>query len=411
MPRKAGGLTAAKVRTAPPGRYGDGDGLYLLVRPRDARFWLFRYTMRGGKMREMGLGRAGTDKAAVTLAEAREKAATLIRFVRAGVDPLDQRAERTAQEAAQAQTAAIKGVTFKTVAERYLDAHSHTWRNPKHQAQWRSTLDHYAHPIMGDVPVGTIGVEHVLAAVEPIWRTKPETARRVRGRIESVLDYATVRQWRSGENPARWRGHLDTLLGSRAKVATVKHHAALPWSGVAAFVADLRLQGGAAARALEFAILTAARSGEVLGARWSEIDLERRVWTVPAARMKAGREHRVPLSSPAIAVLGTMAEMRTTASADAYVAPGAVGGRPLSTMAMAMLLRRMQRGDITVHGFRSSFRDWVGEATAHPREVAEAALAHVLGGKTETAYARGDLFDKRRLLMDDWGVFASKLGE
>ena len=408
MARKAAGLTAARVKTAPPGRYGDGNGLYLYVRSAEARFWLFRYTPRGGKMREMGLGRAGADLAAVSLAEARVKAADLHKLVRAGVDPLVQRETLAAAASAAAQEAAVKGTTFRTVAERYVEAHAAGWRNPKHRMQWRNTLDTYAHPFMGDLPVGNVGTEHVLAALEPIWRHKPETATRVRGRIESVLDYATARSWRSGENPARWRGHLANLLPARGKVAPVEHHAALPWAELGDFLDALRQQGGIAARALEFAILTAARSGEVLGARWGEIDMLAKVWTVPAARMKAGREHRVPLSACALAVLGAMAELRTVDSPDAFVFPTALPSRPLSNMAMAMVLRRMDRGDLTVHGFRSTFRDWVGETTAMPSDVAEAALAHVVGNKTAAAYARGDLFEKRRRLMDDWAAYCDR---
>ena len=298
------------------------------------------------------------------------------------------------------------------MAERYLAAHSDTWRNPKHRAQWRNTLETYAHPHMGNLPVGELGTEHVLAALEPIWRTKPETAARVRGRIESVLDYATARDWRSGENPARWRGHLANLLPARGKVAPVQHHAALPWGEIADFLTALRGQAGISARALEYAILTAARSGEAFGARWGEVDLLGKVWTVPAARMKAGREHRVPLSAPALALLGEMAKLRTVDSSEAFIFPGAVVGRPLSIMAMTMALRRMKRGDLTVHGFRSTFRDWAAERTNFPRDVAEMALAHAVGDKVEAAYRRGDLFQKRQQLMDAWAKHceATKLG-
>ena len=406
MGRKAAALTAAKVKAAKPGRYGDGNGLYLFVRSAEARFWVFRYT-RAGRMREMGLGRAGDDDAAVKLVEARDRAADLHKLVRSGIDPLDQREAEAAQAAADAQKAAVRGITFRTVAERYLGAHEKTWKNPKHRQQWRNTLDTYAHPHFGDLSVAEIRTEHVLAALEPIWRAKPETATRVRGRVESILDYASARDWRTGENPARWRGHLANLLPARGKVAPVEHHAALPWAEIGAFLPTLKAQAGVSAFALQFLILTAARSGEVLGAQWSEFDLAAEVWTVPAARMKAGREHRVPLSAAALAILADMLKLRTVASAEAFVFPGAVSDRPLSIMAMAMVLRRMKRGDLTVHGFRSTFRDWVGEATGTPREVAEAALAHALADKTEAAYARGDLFEKRRRLMADWGTFCS----
>jgi integrase len=406
MPRRAAGLSAQKVKTAAPGRYGDGNGLYLLVRSADARFWVFRYKV-AGRMREMGLGRAGADAAAVTLAEARAKAAGLHRLVRGGMDPLEQRTAEAAAAKAAAQAAAARAITFRAVTRFYLDAHEASWRNPKHRQQWSNTLDTYAMPNFGDLPVAIVGTAHVLAALEPIWRTKPETAARVRGRIETVLDYAATREWRSGENPARWRGHIANLLPARGKVAPVEHHAALPWREIAAFVAALRGQAGMARHALEFAVYTAARSGEALGARWGEIDLAAALWTVPPDRMKGAREHRVPLSGAALEVLAQMAPLRP-AQGDAYVFPGAQAGKPLSNMAMSMVLRRMGRGDLTVHGFRSAFRDWVGEATTAPREVAEAALAHALGDKTEAAYARGDLFEKRRELMAAWAAFCTQ---
>ena len=359
-------------------------------------------------MREMGLGRAGDDDdAAVTLAEARDKAAPLHKLVKEGVDPLDKREADAKAAAAEAQKAAVRAITFRTVAERYLDAHEKTWRNPKHRMQWRNTLDTYAHPHFGDLSVAEVGTEHVLTALEPIWRSKPETATRVRGRVESILDYATAREWRSGENPARWRGHLANLLPARSKVAPVEHHAALPWAEIGAFLPALRAQAGVAARALEFTILTAARSGEVFGARWSEVDLATKVWTVSAARMKAGREHRVPLSEPALAVLRDMAELRTTDAVDAFVFPGAGKGRPLSVMAMTMVLRRMERGGLTVHGFRSAFKDWASESTAYTGELVEMALAHAIRSKVEAAYRRGDLFEKRRRLMGDWARFCA----
>jgi integrase len=412
------------VRTAAPGRYGDGNGLYLLVRSPEARFWIFRYTI-AGRMREMGLGRAGADAAAVPLAEARAKAAELHRAVRAGADPLQQRAVAEAAARAAEQEAAIRSITFTAVADRFLAAHEAGWRNPKHQSQWRNTLQTYAHPHVGELPVADVDTVHVLSVLEPIWHKKPESASRLRGRLEAVLDYAKVRGWREGENPARWRGHLDHLLPSRAKLAPVEHHAALPWGEIGAFVARLREQPGMAARALEFAILTAARTGEALGATWAEIDMGAAVWTVPAARMKAKKEHRVPLSEAALAVLRAMAELRTMArdrrrgcathdrlhEADhpsAYVFPGARPRKPLSIMAMAMVLRRMDRGDLTVHGFRSTFRDWAAEATSYAREVAEAALAHALSDKVEAAYRRGDLFEKRKRLMAEWAAFCER---
>jgi integrase len=408
MPYKSNALTAAVVKNAKPGRYGDGNGLYLFVRSPQARFWLFRYTMPGSKMREMGLGRAGAGAADVTLAEARARAAALFKLVRAGTDPLIQREADNAAAKATAQDVAARAVTFRTVADRYLTAHHPSWRNAKHRQQWTNTLATYAYPHMGDLPVGAVATAHVLAALEPIWTTKPETAARLRGRIEAVLDYAKATDLRHGENPARWKGHLSQTLPARGKVAPVEHHAALPWKDVGAFLVALRGQAGIAARALEFTVLTAARTGEVLGARWSEMDLEAKLWTVPALRMKAGREHRIPLSKPALLVLDAMAKLRTNDGPGTVVFPGGRDGMALSIMAMTMVLRRMKRGDLTVHGFRSTFRDWTAETTAYPREVAEAALAHTLGDKVEAAYRRGDLFNKRRHLMDDWAAFCAE---
>lgn len=406
MPRRAAGLTAAKVRTAQPGRYCDGGGLYLLTRSPEARFWLFRY-VRSGRMREMGLGpAAGRD--AVSLAEARAKAADLRKLLRAGVDPLAQRAADAAAAKAARQGVAAQAMTFRAVAERYLNAHATGWRNAKHRAQCRSTLETHAFPHFGDLPVRAVQTAHVMTALEPIWHKTAETARRVRGRIEAVLDYATAREWRSGENPARWRGHLSNLLPARSKVAPVEHHAALPWSKMGAFMEGLRQEAGVSAGALEFAILTAARSGEVRGARWSEIDMQAGIWTIPTERMKARKEHRVPLSAPTLALLGTMAKLRTVDKPDGFVFPGRRAGQPLGVTALAKVLQRMQRSELTVHGFRSSFRDWVAEATGYPREVAEAALAHVVGNKVEAAYQRGDLFEKRRRLMEEWAEFCSR---
>lgn len=411
MPRKAVGLTAAKVKTAKPGRHGDGGGLYLLVRGEDEKrsaFWLFRY-VRAGKMREMGLGPA-TGRDAVTLSDARDKASALRKQHKNGTDPLDERDAEAARQEAAAQEAAALAVTFRTVAELYIAAHEAGWRNDKHKAQWSATLERYAYSHFGEMAVGDVATGHVMAALEPIWTTKPETASRVRGRVESILDYATARGWRSGENPARWRGHLANLLPSRAKVARVEHHTALPWRQIGAFMALLgqREESSVSALALRFTILTAARSGEVLGARWSEIDMGARIWTVPAERMKAGREHRVPLTAPALVVLQKAAELRTNKKADAFVFPGQRADKGLSVMALAMVLRRLDRGDLTVHGFRSAFRDWASEATSFDGATAESALAHVVRDKVEAAYRRGDLFEKRRRLMEAWATFCSK---
>jgi integrase len=416
MPRKAAGIEAVTVKKLSPGRYGDGGGLYLLVRPPSpkqqaegakdgGRFWLFRYRV-AGKMREMGLG-AAAGKGAVSLKQARDKATDLARQVKDGVDPLAERAAKEAAKKAAAQRERARTTTFREVARLYIAAHEAGWRNAKHAQQFRNTLaaDVYSH--FGDVPVADVEVGHVMAALEPIWTVKPETATRLRGRIEAILDYAKARGWRSGENPARWRGHLSNLLPAASKLRRIKHHAALPWREVGGFMIELRDESPLPARALELGILTAARSGEVLNARWPEFDLDSAIWTVPAERMKAGREHRVPLSDPAVGLLRALLPLRNAERGD-WVFPGARAGRPLSNMAMAMLLRRMNRGDLTVHGFRSTFRDWVAEHTGYQREVGEAALAHTLGDKVEAAYRRGDLFEKRRRLMEDWATFCSR---
>ncbi len=403
MPRKAAGLTAIKVRNAKPGRYGDGKGLYLFVRSADARFWVFRYR-HAGRVREMGLGSV----ADVTLAEAREKAETNYKVVRAGTDPLAERNARAAAAKAEANRATIRAITFAEVADHYIAAHEASWRNAKHRYQWRATLDNYAAPVLGALPVADVDTPSIMRVLEPLWREKAETASRLRGRIESVLNYAAARGWRAGENPARWRGHMDNLLPSRGKVAKVEHHAALPWRDIGAFLATLAEQDGVAALALKFTILTAARTGEVIGATWAEVDLEGAMWVVPGQRMKAGRLHRVPLSQGALDVLAEAAKLRSDASPDAPLFPGAKAGKGLSNMSMMMLLRRMGRSDLSVHGFRSSFRDWAAESTNYPREVAEAALAHTLSNKVEAAYARSDLLEKRSRLMADWAVFCGR---
>lgn len=402
MARPINILVAKQVQTLPPGRHGDGGGLYLLVRDSGSRFWLFRYKV-DGKMREMGLGPA-SGSGAVTLADARAKAADLMKQVRAKVDPLEARARETAAKEAEAKAALIRGKTFEQVAKALIASKEAGWRNDKHRAQWGSTLETYAYPVMGEVPVADIDTGHVTTALNPIWTTIPETASRLRGRIEAVLDYAKAMGWRVGENPARWRGHMANLLPARGKVARVQHHSALPWAEIGGFMAELRQRKVTSARALEFAILTAARSGEVFGARWCEIDLVYKVWTIPGERMKAGRDHRVPLSPAALAVVKAMAIVRPQDDdkGEAFVFPGAKTGSPLSGMAMLVLLRRMNRDDITAHGFRSTFRDWVSESTAFAGELAESALAHVVSNAVEAAYRRGDLFEKRRKLMEAW---------
>ncbi len=392
----AGKLTAVRVRAlTAPGRYGDGKGLWLQVRDASHRSWLYRY-MLNGKARQMGLGTVE----AVSLAEARAAADEARKLVRQGIDPIERR------HAGRVAKATANALTFRETAERYIAAHQASWRNAKHCQQWNNTLATYAYSVIGDLAVSAIDVGHVMQVLEPLWHNKTETASRLRGRIEAVLDNATARGWRTGENPARWRGHLENLLPARSKMQQVKHHAALPWREMGAFMATLRDQDGIAARALEFAILTAARTGEVIAAHWAEIDLAEGLWTVPAERMKAGREHRVPLSAAALGVLEEMAPAQGLAGDFLFI--GAKKGKHLSQMAMLMLLRRMGRGELTAHGFRSTFREWAAEATAYPREVAELALAHVNKDKVEAAYQRGDLFAKRRELMEDWAAFCDR---
>ncbi|WP_120298356.1 site-specific integrase [Paraburkholderia sp. BL23I1N1] len=381
------------TKTTTPGLYGDGGGLYLQITAAGVKSWLFRY-MRAGKARGMGLGPLHT----IGLAEARARALDCRRLLLDGIDPIDSRnAERASQPVAQADE-----VTFKQCAEKYIEAHRAGWKNAKHADQWTNTLTTYADPVFNSQPVSAIDTTLVMKVLEPIWATKTETASRLRGRIESVLDWATVRGYRTGENPARLKGHLDTLLPKRSRVQKVVHHPALPYAHVAAFVKTLHSQEGVAACALEFLILTATRTNEVIGATWAEFDLDEGVWTIPVERMKMRKEHRVPLSARAIAIVKAQEDVKR----GDYVFPGARDKKPLSNMAMLQLLERMKRADITVHGFRSTFRDWAGETTHYPREVCEAALAHGIKDKAEAAYARGDLFAKRAALMEDWAAFA-----
>lgn len=403
MPKKLHyALTPLAVKNAGPGRHADGGGLYLLVKPSGARSWIFRATV-AGKVRDVGLGTAYGPNA-ITLARARELAADKAREVSAGTLLVSDLRKRALAAKAAMQAERIEGATFRVAAETHIALHEDGWRNDKHRAQWRATLEAYAYPHFGDLAVASIDTPHVLAALEPIWRAKPETARRVRGRIETILDAAKVRGLRSGENPARWRGHLDHLLPKRSK-ASQGHHAAMPYADVPSFMGELRTREAVAARALEFAIITAARSGEVLGATWGEVDLAAALWTIPGERMKAGREHRVPLPARAVEILRAVQPLNFRDETSAHLFPATRGG-PLSGMAMAMLLRRMAQ-PITAHGFRSSFRDWAAEQTAFPFEVAEMALAHTVGNKVEAAYRRGDMFEKRRKLANAWADYCT----
>jgi integrase len=384
-----------------PGRHGDGDGLYLVVDKNGAKRWVFLFRWRGlsqeagpGQLREMGLGGANL----VSLAQARGLAAKAKADVKAGVDPI---AARKAE--------APKVVTFGDAADEFIAAMKPGFKNAKHIAQWEMTLKDYA-ATLRPLAIDQVDTDAVMKVLKPIWLTKNETASRLRGRIERVLDAARSKGLRSGENPARWRGHLANLLPKRQKLAR-GHHKALSYADLPAFMEKLHARPATAARALEFTILTAARSGEVYNMTWAEIDRAAKVWTVPAVKMKGGREHRVPLPVGAVAILSELAAAGTD-PAD-YVFPGARRDketkrrRPLSGMAMEMLLRRMEM-DVTVHGFRSTFRDWCGEETEFPRELAEAALAHVVGDETERAYRRGDALAKRRKLMDEWELFCAK---
>lgn len=392
MPKRAAGLTARQVETAKtPGLFADGAGLYLQVTKTGAKTWIYRYAL-GGRRRDMGLG----STALVSLAEARQLAGDAKKLVGAGIDPIE---DKKAQAAAAALETA-KARTFKECAEAYIEAHRAGWKNAKHAAQWPSSLEAYAYPSLGALPVAEIDTGLVVGVLEPIWSTKAETASRLRGRIEAILDYARVRGYRSGENPARWKGHLDHILPARGKVAARGHHASLPYADMPAFWPKLQAQDGMGARALEFAILTTTRTGEVLGARWEEIDVDAETWTIPAERMKAGQEHRVPLTGPALTLLRKMAAIRT----GEFVFPGQAPRRPLSNMAMAMVLRRMKL-EATPHGFRATFRTWAAEKTGYPHEVCEAALAHTQGDKVVAAYQRGDLFEKRRRLMKAWADY------
>jgi integrase len=395
MARKAAGLTVRTVETAKaPGYYADGGGLYLQVTD-GGRSWIFRYQI-AGRRRDMGLGPVDL----VTLAEAREKALAARRLILNGADPIEARRATIAAE----RLDAAKAMTFSACAEAYIEAHKAGWRGGKSAEQWQSSLAAYVTPIIGALPVQAVDVALVMKVVEPIWTTKTETASRVRGRIEAVLDWAAARGYRQGDNPARWRGHLENLLARPGKVQRVAHHPALPYAELGEFMAALRAQKGIPARALEFLILTAARSGEVIGARWSEIDLGAGIWTVPAERIKGGREHRVPLSAPALAIVRDLAETR---HGDLVFPSGKRGGKTLSNRGMLSVLERMGRADITAHGFRSTFRDWAAELTNFPSEVAEMALAHAVSDKVEAAYRRGDMFSKRRRLADAWAEFCA----
>jgi integrase len=397
MPRKAEELGAIQVKNLTvPGMHfvGGVAGLALQVLPTGGRTWVLRMKV-GSKRRDMGLGGYPD----VTLADARERARKARDLVRDGVDPIEQ--AREARSALKASQAAA--LTFDQCAAAFIKAHRAGWKNAKHAQQWENTIKQHASPVLGELLVRDVALPHVLKTLEPIWTTKTETASRLRNRVELVLDWAAARGYRSKENPARWRGHLDKLLPAPSKVASIDHHPALPLGDVGAFMVKLRAAAGTGARALEFAILTAARSGEVRGATWAEIDTDAKLWTIPAARMKAGREHRVPLSADALALL---AALPRTAGSD-LVFPAPRGGA-LSDMTLSAVLRRMGVAAVP-HGFRSTFRDWAAERTNYPHELAEMALAHTIDNKAEAAYRRGDMIEKRRQMMQAWAEFLSKV--
>ena len=397
MARKTNRLTAIEVaKLDKPGYYCDGAGLYLQVSKSGSKSWIMRYTL-DGKPCEMGLGSFVT----FTLAEARQRATAQRKLLADGIDPLaTKHGDLLARRMADANI-----ITFDKAATAFIEANSPAWRNAKHGDQWRNTLATYASPVIGALPVSKIETAHVLRILTPIWSTKTETATRVRGRIEKILDWAKVQGDRRGDNPAAWRGHLSEALPTPSKVADAGHHAALPWIEVGAFMVALRAAQGAGARAMELIILTATRTSEVLNAKWAEFDLDAALWTIPKERMKGFREHRVPLSAAALAVLE---KAKTESTGGEFVFMGRKAGA-LSNMTCLQTLKRMGRGDLTVHGFRSTFRDWVSESTSYPRDVAEMALAHAIEDKSEAAYRRGDLIEKRRALMADWAAHCASV--
>lgn len=398
------------VKLKVPGYYGDGGGLYLQVSPSLSKSWIFRFKIHG-KSREMGLGSLN----ALSLADARDKAADCRRLLNDGVDPIEARKSKKDQEQRAAALRAATSMTFAACAKAYIEAHSAGWKNAKHASQWTNTIETYAGPVIGPLAVQDVDTGLVLRVLEPIWKDKPETASRLRGRLENILDWATVRGFRSGDNPARWRGHLEALLPSREKVRAVRPMPALPFVQAGAFMSELRAREGLAALALEFQILTAARSGEVRGATWEEFDLQAKVWTVPAARMKMKIEHAVPLSPRAAAIVERLSKVKVG------LLVFSTSKTALSDMTLGAVIKRMNGESepptwrdpkqnnraVVPHGFRSTFRDWAAERTSYASEVVEMALAHAIEDKVEAAYRRGDLFEKRRRLMNEWAKFCA----
>ena len=398
MSRTLNRLSALKAeRTKQPGMYADGGGLYLRVAEGGSKQWIYRY-VTNGRPRDMGIGPVHV----FTLAEARERAREASKLRYDGIDPI---AHKHAQRAAGVVEAA-KAITFKQCAQGFIRDNEAGWTNRRHRHDWHASLTNYVYPVLGNLPIAAIDTALVLKTVKPIWERVPETASRVRGRIEAVIGWATVHGYRSGDNPARWSQHLEHALPARSDVAKVEHHAALPYDQVPAFLTKLKQKDTVSAACLQFIALTAARRSEATDATWSEIDLDKAVWTIPKERMKKGtKDHRVPLSAAAIAVLKDMAAIRV----GDYVFPSRVSGRPVHGASVAGLAKRVAAGvDITTHGFRSSFRDWVAERTSYPREVAEAALAHAVPSQVEAAYKRTDFFDRRSRLMQAWADYCAK---
>lgn len=415
MARQLNRLTALQVtKLSKPGLYGDGGGLTLQITSAGVKSWLFRF-MREGKAHGMGLGATHT----ITLAEARQKALDARKLLADGLNPMVVKKQKMLAVALER----AKMMTFDQCATSYIEAHKASWKNAKHIDQWTNTLTTYASPVFGQQPVADVDTALVVKCLSPIWQTKTETASRLRGRIESVLGWATTSGYRTGENPARWKGHLENLLASIGKTSRTKNHPSLPWQRIGEFMQALKTREGVASKAVEFAVLTACRSGEVRGAQWSEFDLLEKVWTIPAERMKARREHQVPMSEAALAVLTSirnkdLCDLDSTQVDNKFVFAG-TKGQALSDMSLTAVIRRMNsdkdkpiwtdaNGDgITVHGFRSTFRMWAAETTTYPREVAEHALAHQLPDAVERAYQRGTQFAKRKALMDEWAAICS----
>jgi integrase len=396
MPKKVNNaLTNLSVKNADTGRHADGGGLYLLVKDTGARSWVFRYRLNG-KTRDAGLGpAAGTG--ALSLSSARDRAAELRLQVRSKIDPLEERVREAAAALAEAEAAKVAAVTFKDVALAHIERHETSWKNEKHRHQWRRTLETYVYPVMGHLPIAEVNTSHVLEVLNPIWKNIGPTADRIRLRIESILDSAKVHGYRHGENPARWRGNLALILPAPSKLKR-GHFEALAYSKMPEFMHELRRRESVSALALEFTILTVARTDQTISATWKEINLETAIWLIPAIRMKAGREHRVPLSPRAVEILMSVRQLNSP-----YLFPNAKGNK-LSSAAMHMFLRHTE-DDATVHGFRSTFTDWASECTGHANEVIQLAKAHAIHDKVERAYRRGDLLDKRRELAKDWESF------